>query len=91
MPFVPSGAGAATGLSPLEHVQWAKGLQPPEKFRKADLDQDLQAVLEWVTATSVEEWIAIGLACLPRFCGCRLSWSLSVLHGRRMPRKSSSF
>jgi len=55
LPFVPGGAGAASGLSPLEHVQWAKGLQPPEKFRKADLDQDLQSVLEWVTATSVED------------------------------------
>jgi len=53
LPFVPGGAGAASGLSPLEHVQWVKGSQPPEKFRKAGLDQDLQSALEWVTATSV--------------------------------------
>jgi len=50
---VPGGAGAACGLSPFEHVQWAKGLQLPEKFRRAGLTRNLQRALEWVTATSV--------------------------------------
>ena len=45
-PYVPNGGGAACGLLPLEHVQWARGLPPPEQFRTAKLDEDLAHSLD---------------------------------------------